>query len=296
VGHPHQIAPRPPWLKVRLPSGAGYAETLRVARAQSLHTVCEDARCPNIAECWGRRTATFMILGNVCTRACGFCSVRTGRPTEYDLDEPRRTAEAVRALGIRHAVITSVARDDLADGGAAIFAETIREIRRRSPGTTVEVLTPDFQGKVDALRLVWDARPEVFAHNVECVPRLDRVVRRSANFARSLEVLRRTKQEAPALRTKTGIQVGHGETWEELLDAFDAIAAAGVDILTIGQYLQPTRRHLPVRRWYTPEEFDQLADEARARGIPYVFSGPLVRSSYRAEEALARLPRALPQA
>ena len=273
---------KPPWLKVRLPTGAGYAATLRVAREQKLHTVCEDALCPNIAECWGRKTATFMILGDICTRSCGFCAVKTGRPTELDLDEPRRTALAVKELGIKHAVITSVNRDELDDGGASIFAETIRQIRAISPETRVEVLTPDFLGKREALETVWAARPDVHAHNVECVPRLQRKVRSAANYERSIMVLEETKKAG--LLSKTGIQVGHGETWDELLGVMDDLARIKLDIFTIGQYLQPTREHLPVRRFYTPEEFAKLRDEAKSRGIPFVQSGPLVRSSYRAEE------------
>ncbi len=273
---------KPPWLKVRFPSGEGYAETLRVARGLQLHTVCEDARCPNIAECWGRKTATFMILGDICTRSCGFCAVKTGRPTELDLDEPRRTAEAVRRLGIRHAVITSVNRDELGDGGAAIFAETIRRTKALCPETRVEVLTPDFLGDAAALKTVWDARPDVFAHNIECVARLQRKVRSAANYERSIAVLRGAKEAG--LLSKTGIQVGHGESWDELLTTMDDLAAIRLDVLTVGQYLQPSRDHLPVRRWYTPEEFDRLRDEAKGRGIPWVQSGPLVRSSYRAEE------------
>jgi lipoic acid synthetase len=238
--------------------------------------------CPNIAECWGRKTATFMILGDVCTRSCGFCAVKTGRPTELDLDEPRRTALAVKDLGIKHAVITSVNRDELDDGGASIFAETIRQIRHVSPGTRVEVLTPDFLGKREALETVWAARPDVHAHNVECVPRLQRTVRSAANYERSIMVLEETKKAG--LLSKTGIQVGHGETWDELLGVMDDLARIRVDIFTIGQYLQPTREHLPVRRFYTPDEFAKLRDESKSRGIPYVQSGPLVRSSYRAEE------------
>ncbi len=281
--HPDQVTGRkPPWLKVRFPAGEGYAETLRVARGLRLHTVCEDARCPNIAECWGRKTATFMILGDICTRSCGFCAVKTGRPTELDLDEPRRTAEAIRTLGIRHAVITSVNRDELADGGAAIFAETIRRTKTLCPDTRVEVLTPDFLGDLPSLRTVWDARPDVFAHNIECVPSLQRKVRSAANYQRSIAVLRGAK--AAGLLSKTGIQVGHGEPWDELLSTMDDLAGIRLDVLTIGQYLQPSREHLPVRRWYTPEEFDRLRDEAKGRGIPWVQSGPLVRSSYRAEE------------
>jgi lipoic acid synthetase len=273
---------KPPWLRVRLPGGEGYAATLKVAREQRLHTVCEDARCPNIAECWGRKTATFMILGDICTRSCGFCAVKTGRPTELDLDEPRRTALAIRELGIKHAVITSVNRDELKDGGAAIFAETIRQVREISPGTRVEVLTPDFLGKREALETVWAARPDVFAHNIECVPRLQRTVRSAANYERSIMVLDETKKQG--LLSKTGIQVGHGESWDELLGVMDDLARIKLDIYTIGQYLQPSREHLPVRRFYTPEEFATLGAEAKSRGIAYVHSGPLVRSSYRAEE------------
>lgn len=274
---------KPAWLKVKLPTGPGYTETLSVARTKKLHTVCEDAMCPNIAECWSRKTATFMILGDICTRSCGFCAVKSGMPTEYDTDEPRRTGEAVRDLGILHAVITSVNRDELKDGGAAIFAETVRSIRRFAPSTRVELLTPDFKGEVDALRIVWDSRPDVFGHNVECVARLQKKVRSGARWERSLFVLRETKRVGTML-VKTGIQVGHSETWDELLESFDSLASIGLDILTIGQYLQPTKQHLPVHRYYTPDEFDQLKDEAKRRGIRYVQSGPLVRSSYRAEE------------
>ena len=273
---------KPAWLKVRLPTGEGYATTLRVAREQNLHTVCEDAMCPNIAECWGRKTATFMILGDICTRSCGFCAVKTGRPTELDLDEPRRTALAVKELAIKHAVITSVNRDELEDGGAEIFAETVRQIRVHSPQTRVELLTPDFLGKRPALETVWASRPDVFGHNIECVPRLQRQVRSAANYERSILVLEETRKQG--LLAKTGIQVGHGETWDELLGVMDDLGRIRLDIMTIGQYLQPTREHLPVRRFYTPEEFATLRDEAKRRGIKYVQSGPLVRSSYRAEE------------
>jgi len=285
MDHPDQVAVqrKPAWLKVKYPSGPGYTETLRVARSKKLHTVCEDAMCPNIAECWGRKTATFMILGDICTRSCGFCAVKSGMPTELDLDEPRRTGEAVRDLGILHAVITSVNRDELKDGGAGVFAETVRQIRALSPGTRVEVLTPDFKGDLDALKLMWEARPDVFGHNVECVARLQKSVRSGARWERSVFVLSETKKQGTML-VKTGIQVGHGETWDELLGVLGDLARIGLDILTIGQYLQPTREHLPVRKYYTPEEFATLRDEAKRRGIRYVQSGPLVRSSYRAEE------------
>jgi lipoic acid synthetase len=283
VDHSHPVVLRKPaWLKVRLPTGEGYATTLKVAREQKLHTVCEDAMCPNIAECWGRKTATFMILGDICTRSCGFCAVKTGRPTELDLDEPRRTALAIKELKIKHAVITSVNRDELEDGGAAIFAETVRQIRIESPETRVELLTPDFLGKRSALETVWASRPDVFGHNIECVARLQRQVRSAANYERSIMVLEETRKQG--LLAKTGLQVGHGESGDEILTVLDDLARIHLDILTIGQYLQPTREHLPVKRYYTPEEFAALRDEAKKRGIRYVQSGPLVRSSYRAEE------------
>jgi len=283
-GAPVEFLRKPAWLKVKYPSGAGYGETLRVARDERLHTVCEDAMCPNIAECWGRKTATFMILGDICTRSCGFCSVKSGRPTELDLDEPRRTGSAIARLGIRHAVITSVNRDELEDGGAAIFAETVNEIRRQSPGTRVELLTPDFLGKIPALERVWASKPDVFGHNVECVRRLQRQVRSAANYERTLFVLAETKRRNPGMFVKTGLQVGHGESRDEILQVMDDLAAIGLDIMTIGQYLQPTRDHLKVDRFYTPGEFVELRDEAKRRGIRFVQSGPLVRSSYRAEE------------
>lgn len=297
MGHPGQVTcpePRrgakPPWLKVRLPAGEGYAATLRTARELRLNTVCEDARCPNIAECWGRKTATFMILGEICTRSCGFCSVASGRPVgPPDPDEPRRTAEAIRTLGIRHAVVTSVNRDDLPDGGAGAFAELIRQVRRLSPGTTIEVLTPDFRGDASALATVLDERPDVFAHNVECIPRLQRAVRSAATWECSVGVLAESRRRG--LLTKTGLQVGHGESMEELLEAVDRLARVPVDVLTVGQYLQPTLKHLPVHRFWTPEEFAPIEREGLARGIRHVFSGPLVRSSYRAEEVLQQVNR-----
>jgi len=281
---PVEFVRKPAWLKVKYPSGAGYQETLRVARSERLHTICEDALCPNIAECWGRKTATFMILGDICTRSCGFCSVKNGRPTSLDLDEPRRTAGAVARLGIRHAVITSVNRDELPDGGASLFAETVRQIRIQSPETRVELLTPDFLGKDPALETVWTSKPDVFGHNIECVRRLQRQVRSAANYERSIFVLTETKRRNPGMFVKTGLQVGHGESYEEIYETMDDLARLGLDIMTIGQYLQPTREHLPVRRFYTPEEFAALKGEATKRGIRFVQSGPLVRSSYRAEE------------
>ena len=285
------VTRKPPWLKVKYPTGAGYQETLRVARAERLHTICEDALCPNIAECWGRRTATFMILGDVCTRSCGFCSVKSGRPPAApDPDEPRRTGAAVAKLAIRHAVITSVNRDELPDGGAAMFAETVRQIRIQSPETRVELLTPDFLGKMSALETVWASKPDVFGHNVECVRRLQRVVRSAVNYERSLFVLSETKRRNPGMFVKTGLQVGHGESLDEVYEVMDDLARLGLDIMTIGQYLQPTRDHLPVRRFYTPDEFAALGAEAKKRGIKFVQSGPLVRSSYRAEEPFETAP------
>ncbi len=283
MDHPHPVAGRkPPWLKVRLPSGEGYAATRGVARERNLHTVCEDALCPNIAECWGRRTATFMILGDACTRSCGFCAIRSGRPAEPDPGEPRRTAMAVRDLGLRHAIVTSVTRDDLEDGGASLFAGTIREIRSLSPGTRVEVLTPDFRGSRAALDTVWDARPDVHAHNIECVPRLQGALRSAASYERSLMILEETGKRG--VLSKTGIQVGHGETWGELLSVMDDLSRLRLDILTVGQYLRPRERNAEVRRYYAPEEFAELRREGLARGIRWVQAGPLVRSSYRAEE------------
>ena len=279
-----QVERKPPWLKVKYPAGPGYQETLSVARAERLHTICEDALCPNIAECWGRKTATFMILDDVCTRSCGFCSVKSGRPPlPPDPDEPRRTGAAVAKLGIKHAVITSVNRDELPDGGAALFAETVLEIRIQSPGTRVELLVPDFLGKITALQTVWTAKPDVFGHNVECVRRLQRVVRSAANYERSIYVLTETKRYNPGMYVKTGLQVGHGETLEEIFEVMDDLAKLGLDILTIGQYLQPTANHLPIDRWVTPEQFAMFKEEGLRRGFKVVESGPLVRSSYHAD-------------
>jgi len=274
---------RPEWLKVRLPMGPQVEELRRLMRSKSLHTVCEEAHCPNMAECWGAGTATFMILGDTCTRSCGFCAVKTGKPTELDLAEPAHVGEAVARMGVKHAVVTSVNRDELEDGGARMFAETIREIRRQSPGTSVEVLIPDFRGVAAALDTVLAERPEIMNHNVETVPRLYPRVRPQARFERSLEVLRRTKERAPTLVCKTGIMVGLGETNDEVVDTMRAIAAQGTDVLTIGQYLRPSPEHLPIERYWTPTEFAELRDVGMAMGFDHVESGPLVRSSYHAE-------------
>ena len=281
--HSNKRGGRPDWLRVKLPYGETYKNVADIVEEHDLHTVCQSARCPNMGECWSAGTATFMILGNVCTRSCGFCAVKTGRPEDgLDWDEPRRVAEAVQKMGIRHAVITSVNRDERKDGGAPIFAETIRLIREYTPGCTVEVLTPDFRGERDALQEVFDARPDIFNHNMETVPRLYRRVRPQADYERSLEVLRLSKQEG--LRTKSGIMVGLGEEQNEVLALMDDFVAAGLDVMTIGQYLQPTRMHLPVEAYVPPEVFQWYKEEGEARGIEHVESGPLVRSSYHAEE------------
>ncbi|MCZ7556107.1 MAG: lipoyl synthase [Bacteroidia bacterium] len=273
---------RPDWLKVKVPLGTKFSEIRHLVDAQRLNTVCEDARCPNMAECWNRGTATFMILGDVCTRSCGFCSVKTGRPYDLDLDEPRRVAVAVAEMKLRHAVITSVNRDELPDGGAGIFAATIRAIRNRVPGCNIEVLTPDFQGKAAAIQTVIDARPDVFNHNTETVPRLYRRVRPQAKYQRSLELLRMCKEQG--LRTKTGIMLGLGETDDEILQVMKDLRTVRVDIMTLGQYLQPTKEHLPVERYVTPAEFARWKSTGLELGFAHVESGPLVRSSYHADE------------
>jgi lipoic acid synthetase len=275
------LLPRPAWIRAKAPQGPTYERIRGLVRGLELHTVCEEAHCPNLGECWGRGTATFMILGEVCTRACGFCAVKTGLPGRPpDPGEPRRVAEAVARMGLRHAVITSVNRDDQPDGGASIFAATIREVRALVPGCAVEVLVPDFKGRWDALQAVADARPDVLNHNVETVPRLYRSARPGACFPRSLELLRRSKEAG--LLTKSGIMVGLGEERAEVEETIRAIRASGTDILTIGQYLRPSLQHLPVLRYYPPAEFDALGDLARGLGFAHVESGPLVRSSYHA--------------
>ncbi len=279
-----EAARRPEWLKVRLPHGQAFREVKSIVDKHHLHTVCESARCPNMAECWARRTATFMILGDICTRSCRFCAVKTGRPTELDRLEPFRVANAVKQLGLRHAVITSVNRDDLKDGGAGIFAETIRQIRKKSPGCRVEVLIPDFKGDPDALAILLKARPDILNHNVETVPRLYRTVRPQAKYERSLWVLEESKRQG--MVTKSGLMVGLGETTDEILAVMRDLRAVGCDILTIGQYLQPTKEHLPVDRFVHPDEFAFYKEEGLKMGFQFVESGPLVRSSYHADEQI----------
>jgi len=282
--------PRPDWLKVRLPTGPTYANLKRLVHQENLHTVCQDARCPNIGECWGAGTATFMILGDVCTRACKFCAVKTGLPPDYDLDEPRRVAAAIRDLNLRYAVITSVDRDDLKDGGAFVFSETIRLTRELIAGIRIEVLIPDFRGDRKALQIVVRARPDVLAHNVETVPRLYPVARAGSRYRRSVELLRQAKSMDRSLRTKSSIMLGLGENNDELLEVMRDLREAEVDILTLGQYLQPTQDHLPVARFYTPADFAALRETGLSFGFSYVESGPLVRSSYHAERVETLLP------
>ena len=281
---PQRAAPKPEWLKARAPIGENYHNLKSLARRLELHTVCESAHCPNIGECWNHRTATFMLLGNLCTRRCGFCAVPKGRPLPIDYDEPRRVAEAVEKLGLKFAVVTSVNRDDDNVGGARVFAMTIEEIRRRVPGCRVEVLIPDFQGLAEPLRMVMDAGPDILNHNTETVPRLYRVARSGARYERTLRLLERAKEMNPAIPSKTGLMAGLGESTDELLEVFRDLAARNVDILTIGQYLRPSRDHLPVARLYPPEDFRFLKDEALKMGFRHVESGPLVRSSYHAHE------------
>ncbi len=283
---------RPAWLRVKVSDSPNYRRIKQLVHGKSLHTVCEEAHCPNIGECWGRGTATFLLLGDVCTRSCGFCNIKTGRPGPVDEDEPRRVAETVQLMGLRHAVLTSVTRDDLPDGGAFIFAETVRRIHEMNSGCSVEVLIPDFQGDEAALRTVMDAEPEILNHNVETVPRLYKRARPQAKYPRSLEVIRRAKVMRPASMTKSGLMVGLGERWEELLQVMDDLRIVDCDILTIGQYLQPSKHHLPIERYYTPAEFELLREEGLARGFRFVESGPLVRSSYHADEQVSLLATA----
>jgi len=281
---PKPRQPKPAWLKARAPMGDNYHDLKKLARGLGLHTVCESAQCPNIGECWNHKTATFMLLGDVCTRRCGFCAVPKGRPEAIDLDEPRRVAEAVATLGLKHAVVTSVNRDDDNVGGAKVFAETIHEIKRLIPDCHVEVLIPDFQGRRDCLEIVLEAKPDILNHNTETVPRLYRSARSGANFKRSMELLSNAKEIDSNTVTKTGVMVGLGEDIAELLDCFRQMAERKVDILTIGQYLRPSKNQLPMIRYYTPEEFAFLKEESVKMGFRHVESGPLVRSSYHAHE------------
>jgi lipoic acid synthetase len=275
-------ARKPSWLRAKIPGGPVYQETTKIVHEHKLHTVCESAQCPNLGECWSRKTATIMILGNICTRSCGFCAVQTGRPTELDRDEPRRVAEAIRLMGLKHAVITSVARDELTDGGAAIWAATIRAVREENPQTAIEVLIPDFKGRWQDLETVLDARPDILNHNVETVPRLHKKVRPQAKYERSLEMLRRAK--AAGFVTKSGLMLGIGEEQDEIAATLRDMAADKLDILTFGQYLRPSAQHLPLYRWVTPEEFAHWKQFSLDLGFRVVESGPLVRSSYHADE------------
>jgi lipoic acid synthetase len=281
IGRPG-IGRKPSWLKMKMPAGEGYAKLLSLVSEQRLHTVCQSAKCPNMGECWSAGTATLMILGDVCTRSCGFCHIATGRPPVLDLDEPVRVGKAVAAMDLKHTVITSVNRDELPDGGAAIWAETIRQIRLRAPGTSVEVLIPDFCGDWNALQKVLDQKPDILNHNIETVPRLYKQVRPQAKYRRSLELLQIAKRQG--FITKTGMMLGLGEEEHEIDSVLDDLVAIGCDILTLGQYLQPTAKHLPVFRWVHPDEFAQWKRRGEERGIRHVESGPLVRSSYHAEK------------
>jgi lipoyl synthase len=284
---PRVRAPKPAWLKAKAPVGENYHGLKKLARSLNLHTVCESAQCPNIGECWEHKTATFMMLGNLCTRRCGFCAVPKGRPEAIDFDEPRRVAEAIAILGLKHAVVTSVNRDDDVVGGARAFALLIDEVRKQAPGCQIEVLVPDFQGREEAIRLVVDARPEVLNHNTETVPRLYRAVRSGSRYERSLQLLATAKRLDPTVITKSGVMAGLGEEMDELLAVFRDLAKVGVDILTVGQYLRPSKDHLPMARYYTPDEFADMKIEAMKMGFRHVESGPLVRSSYHAHEQAA---------
>jgi lipoic acid synthetase len=283
---------KPDWIRVRAPVSREYAETKSIVREHALHTVCEEAACPNIGECWTHRHATMMIMGDTCTRACAFCNVKTGLPGPLNADEPRHVGQAVAKLGLKHVVITSVDRDDLADGGAEHFAQTIRAIREHSPGTTVEVLTPDFLRKAGAVEIIAAAKPDVFNHNLETVPRLYLTVRPGARYFASLRLLERAKELSPEGFTKSGLMVGLGESREEIMQVMDDLRAANVDFLTIGQYLQPTKKHAALQRYWTPEEFAGLEQIARAKGFLMVSASPLTRSSYHADSDFAQMQRA----
>ncbi len=282
---------RPPWIKVRAPSGETYEMVRGLMRSKALNTVCEEAMCPNIGECWGAGTSTFLMLGDVCTRSCGFCDIATGRPNAMDWQEPNRVAEAVQRMNLRHVVITSVNRDERKDGGAPIFAMVIRRIRQLQPGCSIEVLIPDFKGDADNLKIVMDAQPEILNHNVETVPRLFRKVQPQDHYEWAEATLRNAKAMDPLVLTKSGIMVGLGETFDEVVEVMQDLASWGVDILTIGQYLQPSRQHLPIERYYEPDEFTRLKEIGLELGFKWVESGPLVRSSYHAAEQVRELSR-----
>ena len=275
---------KPKWLRVKLPTGESYKKVRKSVSDHKLHTICESGNCPNMGECWGEGTATFMILGNICTRSCGFCAVSTGKPLAVDWSEPERVARSVKLMEVKHAVVTSVDRDDLKDGGSIIWADTVKAIRRVSPNTTMETLIPDFKGNMDQVQRIIDVAPEVVSHNIETVKRLTRSVRIQARYERSLDVLKYLKEGG--MRTKTGIMLGLGETEEEVIEAIKDLVGVGVDVLTLGQYLQPTPKHLPVQDFVTPEQFDKYKEIGLELGIQYVESGPLVRSSYHAEKHL----------
>ncbi len=286
---------RPPWLTVRAPTGETYHNLKRLMRSKSLHTICEEAHCPNIGECWGHGTATFLILGDVCTRSCRFCDVRTGRPAPLDWTEPERVAQAVHAMNLRHVVITSVNRDERADGGAPIFALCIEHIRQVQPGCTIEVLVPDFKGSIDALKIVMDARPDILNHNVETVKRLFRVVQPQDRYEWAMATLGNARLLWPEAVTKSGIMVGLGETFDEVIEVMEDLRRVGVDILTVGQYLQPSQKHMSIDRYYTPKEFAEFKRLGEAMGFKWVESGPLVRSSYNAEAQARALSSLLPR-
>ncbi|CAD2073291.1 lipoyl synthase [Phocicoccus pinnipedialis] len=288
-----EILRKPEWLKIKLNTNKNYTDLKKMMRAENLHTVCEEARCPNIHECWAdRRTATFMILGSVCTRACRFCAIKTGLPSEVDWDEPRRIAESVKKMNLKHVVITTVARDDLRDGGASVYAETIKRVREENPYTTVEVLPFDFNGNKENIKLLMDAKPDILNHNIETVERLTPRVRAKAKYDRSLEMLRYCKELYPDIPTKSSIMIGLGETEEEILQTMDDLLENQVDILTIGQYLQPTRKHIKVEKYYSPLEFGKLRKIAMEKGFKHCQAGPMVRSSYHADEQVNAAARA----
>ena len=278
------IQKKPKWLRVKLPTGKKYKQVRKLVSDNKLHTICESGNCPNMGECWGEGTATFMILGNICTRSCGFCSVATGRPLPVDWEEPEKVANSVKLMGVKHCVITSVDRDELPDGGSKLWVETVKAVRRISPGTTMETLIPDFKGISEQVQRIINVAPEIVSHNIETVRRLTKEVRIQAKYDRSLAVLKQLKEGG--MRTKSGIMLGLGETEEEILETMDDLRSVGVDIMTIGQYLQPTPKHLPVKEFVTPEQFDKLKVIGLEKGFRYVESSPLVRSSYRAEKHL----------